>query len=296
MSTKFLVFLVFLTLYFIQIVCVPHYIFCTRGVPIENLPLHIDPGDTVDIWYQEAPVFEAVYGNLFAYINGYHVSIGLRDLTTLRNYTIEYDAYSQVANASVAHVITRPDGKRDLVWLNWGRICVMEFINDTYWNHNITKVTTINGTQFNKLMNWLPIYNTTYPFYQLWTVTDKFPFGTEYIRSSDCFDFAFGVLNFLYHNCSAKFIVPSVKRDMLVITSKAPKIVDFSEGTESRERIIDFYQSFDLKGSTALPDIVKFAIYLALEEKYMHVNGTYYLLEMVSPYVEIHYFSEDLQQ
>jgi len=79
-----------------------------------------------------------------------------------------------------------------------------------------------------------------------------------------------------------------------VLTSKPPRIVDFSEGTESRERIIDFYASFDLKGSTAIPAIVKFAIYLALEEKYVHVNGTYYLAELISPYATIHYVNEEL--
>jgi len=293
MNSKFFV-LIYLSLFFVQTLCVPHYTFCQRGVRDDLLPIHINSSDILEVWYQEAPVFEAVYGNLFAYINGYHVSIGFKDLTTGINYTAEYDAYSQVANASIAHVITRPDGKRDLQWENWGRICFMDFINYTYWNHNMTKVAVINGAQFNKLSDWLPIYNTTFPFYQLWTVADKYPFGTEYIKSSDCFDFAIAVLHFLYYNCSAHFIVPEIKRDLLVLTSKPPRTVDFSEGTESRERIIDFYASFDLKGSMAIPTIVKFAIYIALEEKYVHVNGTYHLVELVSPYAAIHYINEEL--
>ena len=54
----------------------PHYVFCAQGLDsIEEA--RASPSDVLDIYYVQAPAFEAVYGDLFKSVGGYHTALGI---------------------------------------------------------------------------------------------------------------------------------------------------------------------------------------------------------------------------
>ena len=78
------------------------------------------------------------------------------NLSSGRNFTVEYDAMSEVLNATVPIVSKSPNGTVELTWYNGGGICVSEKLNQTYYSQGFQHVTTTNGTVFNQFLDWLP--------------------------------------------------------------------------------------------------------------------------------------------
>lgn len=80
-----------------------------------------------------------------------------------------------------------------------GALCLYPGINDTIWTEYgfVEKISTINGTVFNKFANWSVWDNNTAVYYQTWTVSN-----TENITDKsltmffDSFDCASWVLRF----------------------------------------------------------------------------------------------------
>ena len=114
-----------------------------------------------------------------------------KNRTTGINYTVEYDAMSEVPNATFPFIMTYPNGSEYLKWYNGGGICVSQGVNDTYYNHKRTFVSVINGTIFNQFINWLPQDNKTYNHYETWCVFNKWNGADSraFINSSTCVDF-----------------------------------------------------------------------------------------------------------
>jgi hypothetical protein len=54
------------------------------------------PTDSISVYYMQAPAFEGAFGDLFKSIGGYHTAFGIINHSTNKNYTLEYDAVSEV--------------------------------------------------------------------------------------------------------------------------------------------------------------------------------------------------------
>ena len=113
--------------------------------------------------------------------------------TSGQNYTAEYDAIYEVANATLPFIRYYPNGSQYLEWKNEGGICFMQGMDTDYYNHNMTLMATISGHIFNQLMEWMPSDNATWPTYELFYVWDEFRHD-KYIQSSTCVEFTWRLL------------------------------------------------------------------------------------------------------
>ncbi|KAN0003462.1 hypothetical protein ACTFIZ_009621 [Dictyostelium cf. discoideum] len=246
--------------------------------------------DEIEVYYMQAPVFEAVFGNFFGKLGGYHSAIGFYDLTTGLNYTAEYDAIFEVGNGTLPNIIN-VDGKDELLWCNAGILCTVPYINETYWDKNIystaskTYMGTINGTQLNQYIEWMQQYNISNPVYQTWDVWNNY--GQDlFVPSTTCDDFTQASIEHLgsigiNYNCSTVF-----KRDYINLFTEKPQPIDF---TEHYDDIFKFYEAvLDIKeGSIA--QIIERILSIVGLKKYIYVQGEYYLLELNYPFMNAKY-------
>ncbi len=99
-------------------------------------------------------------------------------------------------------IVTRlPNGTVELHWYNGGNNCLQPGLNATYYNVGLQHVTTVNGTVWNRLLQWTQPDNTTFSEYQLSYVVDEWrgPRNTTFfINSSTCYDFNWRAFQALY--------------------------------------------------------------------------------------------------
>jgi len=136
-----LLFSSFCILLVVHLVCGLHFTFCPKGIDT----FIVDDSHSFDVWFLEAPLFEAVFGRLLGKENLLHNAIGLHNTNTGESWTIEYDAENEVFNATFPYVVTNDNGTRSLSWLNGGGVCITHGINQTFWIHNNTNMATISG-------------------------------------------------------------------------------------------------------------------------------------------------------
>jgi len=262
-----------------------HFTFCVGGIEAPT----VTPTDEIQVWYYEAPVFEGEYGNLFTTVDAYHTGFGFIDLTTKLNYTFEYDAYSEVLNATIPFVINGTNGTKELLWMNKGAVCVIPSVNISYWDHKRTLLTLITGQQFNQFSMWTKAYNESNPVYELWTVWDIYPNNSLEYAALDCTSFNWAGFDYL-HRIGAEFNLtdgyPS-HTYVALYSNPPPAMVDMSNETIYND-VIAFYSEFE--NFTTISDILTLLAELADRPKYLYYGGAYYKLFLSFPYFYITYF------
>ncbi|GAM24963.1 hypothetical protein SAMD00019534_081380, partial [Acytostelium subglobosum LB1] len=250
---------------------------------------HVD--NVVKVYYMQAPIFEAMYGNLFGELGGFHSALGFFDQTTGMNYTAEYDAYYEVLNGSFPNIV-EVNGTKELLWCNKGTLCTFPSVNLTYWDPSIfpsaslTYLSTINGATFNKFSQWMLSYNDTNPNYQTWDVWDSFG-DNLYLQSSTCDDFVVAGVEYLYSLGSTFECDTVFKRDYINIYSSKPVMISFKE---EKEDILKFFEVFHFTKGESFIDVIKQVMSIFDLKKYFYDDkGNYYRLDLNFPYVDIKY-------
>jgi len=263
------------------------FIFCEGGLLAANYPV-LSSNDLLDVWYLEAPVFEGNYGPLFGYVGGFHVAIGFRDRNSGINYTIDYQAYAEVVNATIPWIVQLPNGTQELYWNNRGAICVRPFINDTYWSHKMTFMTTISGNMFNQYLQWIQPYNVTNSVYEVWTVYPSWTATTPWFQSTDCDTFAWDTWRFLY-NLGATYDPDLVARHTRVcLYTQEPQLVNLTDPVW-RSKVFDFYAQFHQKNASTITDIIKILLDVVELDKFVYYHGNYYQVTFELPFFAIRY-------
>eukprot|EP00761_Pharyngomonas_kirbyi_P005272 gb/GECH01005277.1/.p1 GENE.gb/GECH01005277.1/~~gb/GECH01005277.1/.p1 ORF type:complete len:312 (+),score=74.69 gb/GECH01005277.1/:1-936(+) len=266
--------------------CKAKYPFCKGGAPIHK----VNEDDVLDVTYLEAPVFEELVGPITGLFKMLHTGIGFHDRNTGEEFTLEYDAKFEVANATFPFVI----GKK-LKWCNAGAYCSYRYIKKDYWTFNQTLVAHINGQQFNNLVDWVTSINRTssYAHYELWDVYDlphwKNPPDNEkhhLISALHCASGAFKILGKL-KAFGAKMLVNALHRDYIVLYADDLKEVNQNDPS-TRSELLNYYKDFNIIGKT-FHEIVHLIEKFLLHEKFIYSNGKYYKMTMRWPFFGFHY-------
>lgn len=245
----------------------------------------------------QAPAFEGFFGNLFKALGGYHSAFGVVNLNTGQNFTIEYDAMYEVLNATIPFISKNPDGSTNLTWYNQGGICVQPYLNQSYYSAGFQYVTTVNGTVFNRFLDWTVGDNSTYSEYELFYSMDSWKGPTQstiYVNSSTCYDFNWRGMQFLYSQGATIRTTDPMKHDYIVLYSAKPQQVSFQDPVW-RDEIIKFYESIHLHLHAPWEQWIEFLEDLLLGNKFLYAQGQYWLIEpMHFPYIGRHYEAQPL--
>ncbi len=231
------------------------------------------------------------FGNLMKYVGIFHTAFGVVNLSSGRNFTVEYDAVNEVGNATVPIVSTNPDGSIRLEWYDGGGTCVSEILNQTYYNAGFQYLTTVNGTLFNRFLEWAVADNATHSEYELISAVPAWhepwnPVGnvSAFINSSTCYDFNWRGMDFLWRNGAVLDYSQPMKHDFIATVSAAPQEVDYND-PYWRLEVNTFYNALRLHMHDSPADWLIFLEDLLLGNKFLHANQRYYLLNpMHSPY------------
>ena len=241
--------------------------------------------------------FEGFFGNLFKYVGAFHTAFGVVNLSSGKNYTIEYDAISEVLNATLPFITTGVNGTTNLTWYDGGGICVAAVLNETYYSQGFQYVTTVNGSVFNDFLRWTETDNKTYSEYELFYSMHRWngPLNsTTYVNSSTCYDFNWRGMDFLYQNGAILDYSEPMLHDYISTISDAPVEVDYSD-PKWKVQIDQFYTSLHLNLHSSLEQWLEFIAELLLGPKFLHAHGTYYLLpDMHHPFLSKQYAAAPL--
>lgn len=278
--------------------------FCMGG---SSKPFSLAAADQVDVWYVEAPVFETQYGtltrqpciflahgsagSLFGYLHAYHCALAFFDRTTGQNWTVEYDAYSGVPNATFPMLRKNESGAPEIVWFNGGSVCVKPFYNESYWKIKQTPVATINGTVFNAFWSFIVKYNATLPVYQLWNVYPSYnaSLTTDALASTqDCFEFVWDSFRWFLYAGVEFYSGLAPQRDFINLYSSSLQAVNMSDPGEAAD-VMEFYTLLHSMNVTTVTDFLALILKMEPYDKFVYVNDTYYRLSFVFPYFAIRY-------
>mmetsp|Transcript_121792 Transcript_121792/g.171357 ORF Transcript_121792/g.171357 Transcript_121792/m.171357 type:complete len:347 (+) Transcript_121792:69-1109(+) len=272
------------------------FIFCEDGVNVTEAISK--PTDHIQVWFLEAPVFKAAFGNLFKLLKGFHTAVGFVNTATGEEWTFEYDAVYEVLNATLPFVKKVIDGNsskphQELEWFNQGNNCVSKGIKWSYYNAGQNLVTNITGLQFNEFIKWVPKDNVTWTEYQLFYAYEHFDgWNTpQLVTASTCYDYNWRVWDELYR-LGAKFNYSiALKHDWVnVYTSAVPlKTVDMTQPPIKKE-VIEFYNAWVNSLHVPWVDFLMALEDILLGSKYLHAYGKYYILDpMNAPYMNRYY-------
>lgn len=264
----------------------PHFVFCENGSDVKDAIAK--DTDMLEVYYAQAPVFEAVFHNLFGYLHGYHCAFGVVNKHSGAEWTLEYDAYSEVLNSTLPIIGHNADGSIKLEWYNRGHNCLAAGFNRSYYHTEQQLVTTITGSQWNKMLEWTVKDNSTWPEYELWYVYDRWngvENSTRWMNSSTCYDYNWRGFQFLY-DVGAKLNYSQVyKHDYINLYSDKPQKVDYNDPL-TRWKVNKFFSSWHLHFNDTAAEILEFLETILIGDKYIYAYGDYWLLpKMHHPYV-----------
>jgi len=249
------------------------------------------PDDTIEVRYVVAPLLYCSYKDLFSLIGGYHAGIAFVNKNTNYGFTLNYDAFPVFGNAIVPDIIVYPNGTKDLVWQNFGRVFVYEGINATYWHNANQVVGSMTGAQLLRFLSqFVANTNTTFPYYNLWRVYDH-PNGKMLLDNYSCFNFVWSC--FLEIQKLGGTILPNLHLNQsfgVAYSAKNPEKVNYNDA-KARDDIIKFYEAIEGK----IKDLGILGFFLELFEIaidgvfYVRNSTDYYKIDVHSPYVRLVY-------
>lgn len=230
-------------------------------------------------------------GPLFGYVHAYHCALIFFDRTTKQNWTVEYDAYSGVPNATFPELRKNESGATEITWFNGGSVCVKPLYNATYWSIKQTPVATINGTVFNAYYSFIVKYNVTLPVYQLWNVYPSYNsslYTDASVSTQDCFEFVWDSFRWFLWAGVEFYSGISPARDFINLYSATPQLVNMSDPGEAAD-VLQFYLTLHSVNVSSLNAFFDLLMKLEPIDKFVYVNNSYYRLSMVFPYFAIRY-------
>jgi len=265
---------------------------CGPWIPIDItlIPKNL-PTDQIDVNYLAAPLEECQYNDDAWWINAFHGALSFRNRRNGFVITANFEAWPSFQEALLPNIVKYPNGTIDLQWENSGRIFVYKGENDTYWDEVMIPIATMNGTVYNKFINWMSKANSTVPYYNLWSVWTNWP-GKQLMPNYECFAFVWTMFDQL-KTFGATFD-PKVKPKQSFITlysDNQPKLANTSDPLVMND-LVKFYEGIEAK--IAQVGIIGFLTELwsivVDGTFYVRKDNDYYFVKLNHfPYVGIHY-------
>jgi len=250
------------------------------------------PTDVIQVFYLASPLLYCDYLDDAIWINGYHGALALLNTRTNQSWNLNYDAWPSFPGAIIPHITKYQNGTTSLNWTNFGGVFIYDGINKTYWHTIDDLVATMNGDQFNALINYLPVMNKTMPFYNLLSVYKSFPDQPLFL-GFECFQWTFTCLAEI-QRLGGTLVngVTTLKQSLITLYSHSkPQKVDINDPVVLQD-LVTFYESLE-DGWTDV-GIVEFfeEIWRVAIEGYFYVydNSDYYLVELSFPFIEFHWY------
>ncbi|KAJ5070846.1 ceroid-lipofuscinosis neuronal 5 [Anaeramoeba ignava] len=254
-----------------------------------------EANQTIEMYFLQAPLLKPELNNTLAGLSLYHTAIGILEVKSNEQYFIEFDAISNFVNAVFPNLVNTTNSTK-IIWCDTAHVCFSKakiFPPESYFT-NSTLIGKMNGKIFNDFMNWVFDYNTSVTSYQLFYAMELWPQQeyTPYIASQACYNFVWDSLYAL--NQLGAFFLPDLKlrHDFAILHTKPPVVVN-PKDPQIHQEIVDFYTWFDWRNKT-FEQIIKDIIFFIEDPKFLYVNGDYFLIEMVVPFVSAHYAVEEL--
>eukprot|EP01127_Copromyxa_protea_P010977 TRINITY_DN2730_c0_g1_i1.p1 TRINITY_DN2730_c0_g1~~TRINITY_DN2730_c0_g1_i1.p1 ORF type:complete len:309 (-),score=56.45 TRINITY_DN2730_c0_g1_i1:27-953(-) len=254
--------------------------------------------DSIEVYYLAAPLLYCTNLDEFAHIHGYHGGVGLVNRRANVNLTVSFQANPGFMQSFVPTITKLANGSYDLAWQNGGSTYIYTGINTTYWHSLMEPIATMNGTQFNLLLNWLAQANTTFPNYNPWSVYKSFP-SEPYLTGFECFNFAVKMI--LEVNRLGAQMVPGWNQLKMSIgnayTHTQPVKVDFND-PKWNSKIVNFYLLLEKQwGKMGFMNFLKELFNFAVKgEFFVRNNADYYYFPLHFPFFELHWRSMSIQQ
>ncbi|XP_021403685.2 bis(monoacylglycero)phosphate synthase CLN5 [Lonchura striata] len=274
--------------------CQARYTFCPTGSAIPVMREE----DVIEVYRLQAPVWEFKYGDLLGHLKIMHDAVGFKSSLTGKNYTMEWYELFQLGNCTFPHL--RP-GMDAPFWCNQGAACFYEGIDDAHWKANgtLVLVTTISGTMFNEMAQWVKYDNETGIYYETWTVQaspDKK--STVWFDSYECSKFILRTYQKLA-DLGAVFKKIQTNYTSIILFSGEPIYLGNEtsifgpQGNKTLAAAIrDFYNPFKPHQSVRefFVDLFKIIDHVIFKHQfYLFYNLEYWFLPMKSPYLKIVY-------
>ncbi|KAM9953881.1 hypothetical protein ACTFIR_008986 [Dictyostelium discoideum] len=274
--------------------------------------------DQYELYYVQAPLMYAIYGDLFEKINAYHSGVGFYNLNGGPNISLDYFAGPTLEDALIPQNITKDSqGNYNLTWNTYGLIEVTNYINETYWSKRELIMYGLTGLQVKQYLSWAPIYNQTHPVYNLFSIASADASGSGgdngyletilhnlgiggggggsgsgsenliiYQNSSTCDDFVWASFNTIYQLGGTLVGMQSnpPKDQITLFTTDEPTIVDYNNVTQ-RNQLASFYinlMGIANKNESAI-QIFQELISLFNGTFYCYIDGVYYELHLSKP-------------
>ncbi|KYR02080.1 hypothetical protein DLAC_00881 [Tieghemostelium lacteum] len=247
-----------------------------------------DLDESIDVYYLIAPLMKSKYGYLLANFNAFHAGLGFITKSTNEEYTVDFIAYPTITASIFPQIVNNTDSAAstsaeeplpDLVWNTIGMVQYQEQIDGTYWTSR-EKMYTITGQQFKEYLCWLPIYNQSFPYYNLFDVQDT-DTGDIFIPSSTCYDFVWSSFTALYALGGQLLTSTPPNRDYvtLMVTTE-PNIVDHPMEPDHWKQITQFYSAIAYNPNESFQNYIGNLTILLNGTFFLHIDGKYYNLTM----------------
>ncbi|XP_012943890.1 ceroid-lipofuscinosis neuronal protein 5 homolog [Aplysia californica] len=267
--------------------------FCPTGLRPNYMPT-VKPDDELIVYAMKAPVWEFKFGSLLEKFHIMHDAIGFHHVQSGLNLTMEWYELFQLFNCTFPH---EPKAGT-LRWCNQGATCIYMGIDAKHWKENgtLAQVAEISGDVFNKFANWTETDNSTYPFYETWTVREKAGNNTVWFNPFDCASWVLRAFEKM-HEFGAEFNqFVHLNYTKISLISGEPQYVGNSstiyEDPDTLKKLIQFYSNFQHYDNyfTMLENLLLFIMKFVVDDTfYLFYNDQYWKLPLKSPYIELTY-------
>ncbi|KAK3741651.1 hypothetical protein RRG08_011034 [Elysia crispata] len=270
------------------------YPFCPTGLPPGRVP-KVKQTDTLYVYAMKAPVWEFKFGDLLKKFDIMHDAIGFHHVESGLNITMEWYELFQLFNCTFPH-LRKENNSYELQWCNQGAACLYMGIDEKHWRQNgtLVKISQISGDIFNNFITWSLSDNSTYPFYETWTVMAG-PGKTVWFNPFDCASWVLRAFDAM-HDLGAEFDQKvHLNYTKVVLYSQQPTLIGNSStiynDSKTLDTLVSFYNYFQKR---SMADIVlhmlEYAAWFELHKKfYIFYNEQYWELDMVKPYFQLTY-------
>lgn len=252
------------------------------GLALGDFLPHAAETDLIEVHYLQAPLLAGKFGPTLGFLDMFHMGIGTVNLLNDERYTFEFCAKEFI---HTLFPVVQPDNT--LIWHNEGLATVTPGINMTYWISLDVVIATINGTQFNQLIEWFKNTPKTYPYYQMYQAWTKYPHGHEWIPSVTCSDYVYDMVVALKNFGVVYSPTLELGKNVVFYASDKPEIVDPNDPT-TKEDMAKFFRhfQFDGEGPGTFVEFMLGALTVMDGHAYLYSDGTYYRLHTHFPFFQ----------
>jgi len=149
---------------------------------------------------------------------------------------------------------------------------------------------SISGDIYNNFMTWIGNANATYTYYNFWSVWTGWP-GKNLLPNFECFAFVWTSLTQLERLGAKLYPDAAPKQSFVSLYSDSVPIKVNTSDPKEWSNLVTFYETLEAKISQEGIEAFFDEIWEMFVDGtfYVRRNGDYYLVEMLWPYLAIHF-------